>query len=140
MDDELVLEIYNSLVRVPQISHVELESPVALTQASNPTPDLESNQTYLGASPLGINANYAWTKNGGDGSGVKIIDMEQGYNSNHEDLPTPFIRVNDSNDDDHGTAVMSIIGGLDNNIGVKGIAHGSQIGFYGWGSNIASFN
>lgn len=79
MDDEVVLEIYNALVRIPQISHVELESPAVPTQVSNPTPDLESNQTYLGASPLGINANYAWTKNGGDGSNVKIIDMENGY-------------------------------------------------------------
>jgi serine protease len=138
MTADVVLEIYNALVRIPQISHVELESPVVPTQVSNPTPNLESYQTYLGASPLGINAIYAWTKNGGDGSGVKIIDMEQGYNSNHEDLPTPFIRVNDSNDDDHGTAVMSIIGGLDNNIGVKGIAHGSQIGFYGWGTSTAN--
>lgn len=138
MTDEVVLAIYNALVRTPQISHVELESPVIPTQESNPTPNLEAYQTYLGASPLGINADYAWTKLGGDGSGVKIIDMENGYNSNHEDLPTPFIRVNDLNDGDHGTAVMSIIGGLDNNFGIKGIAHGSQIGFYGWGTNTAS--
>jgi hypothetical protein len=138
MDKEVVLEMYNALVRIPQISHVELESPVVPTQVSNPTPDLESYQTYLGVSPLGINADYAWTKNGGDGSGVKIIDMEDGYNSNHEDLPAPFIRVNDSHDDDHGTAVMSIIGALDNNVGIKGIAYGSQIGFYGWGSSISN--
>ena len=157
MDNDAILAIYNALVRIPFIIYVELETPVlpliyeqcpALDceppggggggGTSNPTPNLESYQTYLGSSPLGIDAEYAWTKNGGNGFGVKVIDMENGYNSNHEDLPSPFIKINDSNDADHGTAVLSVVAAKDNNIGVTGIAHGSQIGFYGWGGSTST--
>ncbi len=161
MNTEAILKIYNALVRIPFIVYVELETPVIPLRnvvcptlnceppgggggggggggSSNPTPNLESYQTYLGPSPLGIDAEYAWTKNGGNGYGVKIIDMENGYNSNHEDLPSPFIRKNDLDNSDHGTAVMSVVGAKDNNKGVTGIAHGSQIGFYGWGSSASA--
>ncbi|WP_394391441.1 S8 family serine peptidase [Shewanella woodyi] len=80
---------------------------------------------------------YAWTKAGGNGQGVKIIDMENGFNSNHEDLPSTFILRADTNDSDHGTAVMSILGAKNDNKGITGIAHGAQLGFHGWSPNIA---
>lgn len=105
--------------------------------STSTTPDLTSYQDYLGQAPLGIDAHYAWTLPGGSGAGVKIIDMENGYNEYHEDISAPFIRINDSNNGDHGTAVMSIIGAKNNGFGMTGIAHGSQIGFYGWGGDIA---
>ncbi|MCW8091824.1 S8 family peptidase [Alteromonas sp. ASW11-130] len=153
MSHDEILMIYNALVAVPIISHIELETPVISTEyvqcpytcddvgppggggSTTPTPNLQSHQGYLTSSPYGIDADYAWTKPGGNGAGVKIIDMENGYNSNHEDLPSPFIRVNDNDNDDHGTAVMSVLGARNNGIGVKGIAYGSQLGFYGWGSS-----
>ena len=157
MSQNDILDIYNALSEIPSISIVKFESPVIPIEriacpviigcdddfppggggTSNPTPNLEDSQGYLGASPLGIDADYAWTQTGGNGSGVKIIDMEGGYNSSHEDLPTPFIRVNDNNNADHGTAVMSIVAAKNNGIGIKGIAYASQVGFYGWGSNTA---
>ncbi len=154
MSESEIQDIMTTLKKMKSIEVAEFETPVisAFVECpslncdpggiwppgggtTTPTPDLEAHQGYLGASPLGIDANYAWTKAGGNGSGVKIIDMENSYNQNHEDLPSPFIRKNDSASSAHGTAVLSVIAGKNNNFGVKGIAYGSQIGFYGWGSN-----
>ena len=159
MDPQEIIDIYNTLAQMPHLSHVEFEAPVVPlytqcpslgncegpggpgsggTTNPDPTPNLVNDQDYLGASPLGIGANFAWTQSGGNGAGVRIIDMENGFNQNHEDLPSTFVRINDSNDSDHGTAVLSVVGALNNGIGVTGIAHGAQLGFYGWGSNTAS--
>ena len=153
MTEQDILEIYNTLVELSFISNVELETPPvsAIREqcpaidcggdrpggggTSTPTPNLQSYQTYLGPSPYGIDANYAWTRTGGNGAGVKIIDMEGGYNSSHEDLPSSFVRINDANNNDHGTAVMSVVGAKNDNKGMKGIAYASQLGFYGWGSS-----
>ncbi|GGI67505.1 hypothetical protein GCM10007978_01410 [Shewanella hanedai] len=155
MTHQDILDIYNSLIDISIISIVELETPPISTGfqhcpalncepdlppgggSSGNTPDLQSYQTYLGQSPLGIDALYAWTRTGGNGLGVKIIDMENGFNSNHEDLPNTFVLRADANNSDHGTAVMSIIGAKRDNKGVTGIAHGAQLGFHGWSPNIA---
>lgn len=45
-----------------------------------------TNQGYLDAAPAGIDARYAWGFPGGDGMGANMVDMEQGWNLNHEDL------------------------------------------------------
>ena len=50
------------------------------------TPDLSAQQKYLGASPAGINATYAWTRPGGTGLDVRIIDVEREWRFTHEDL------------------------------------------------------
>jgi subtilisin family serine protease len=156
MSQQDILDIYNSLVDIPYISIVELESPPVSSgfeqcfaidcepdlppggggTPSN-TPDLQSYQTYLGQSPLGIDALYAWTKTGANGQGVKIIDMEIGFNSNHEDLPNTFVRKFDYDDNDHGTAVLSVVGAKRDGKGVTGIAYGAQLGFHGWSPSIA---
>ncbi|ABE56946.1 peptidase S8 and S53, subtilisin, kexin, sedolisin [Shewanella denitrificans OS217] len=157
MTQQEILDIYNSLVDIPYISIVELESPPISSGfeqcpalncepdlppgdgggTPGNTPDLQSYQTYLGQSPLGIDALYAWTKTGGNGQGVKIIDMENGFNSNHEDLPTTFVRKYDYDDSDHGTAVLSVVGAKRDGKGVTGIAYGAQLGFHGWSPSIA---
>lgn len=155
MTETEIQDIKNELENMPYIEVVEYETPVISIAEQCPTdcepdippggggggsstPDLQSYQDYLAASPLGVDAIYAWTKVGGNGSGVKIIDMENSYNQSHEDLPTPFIRYNDNADGDHGTAVMSVLGAKNDNRGVKGIAYSSQLGFYGWGGNTAN--
>lgn len=154
MSEQEILDIFNDLVENPAISHVEFEVPVidfdsdctapkcsfsrqkndvSLTSA---TPDFQYLQGYLDASPGGVDALYGWAQNGGNGAGVKIIDMENGFNASHEDLPTTFIQLNNTAaTTDHGTAVMSILGAKRNGFGVTGIAYGASLGFYGWGSN-----
>ena len=54
--------------------------------APTATADFTGGQGYLDAAPGGIDARYAWTKAGGTGAGVRIIDLEWGWRFTHEDL------------------------------------------------------
>ena len=88
------------------------------------TPSFQNRQSYLGAAPGGIDAKYAWTIPGGTGNLVKIIDVESGWNLNHEDLPSVFItdgRIDDDDSRQHGTAVLGVMLGRQDGVGVTGI-------------------
>ena len=88
------------------------------------TPSFQNSQSYLGAAPLGIDAKYAWTIPGGTGNLVKIIDVESGWNLNHEDLPSVFLtdgRIADDDSRQHGTAVLGVMLGRQDGVGVTGI-------------------
>lgn len=87
------------------------------------TPNLRSRQFYLGAAPDGVDALYAWSGAGGKGAAVTIVDIEDGWNFLHEDLGQSQIGViyGVNSDSDHGTAVLGIIGGDENTIGVSGL-------------------
>jgi hypothetical protein len=80
---------------------------------------------YLGPAPDGIDAEFAWTKPGGDGQGVdlKFVDVEQGWNLMHEDLPRDIQLIHGVNQGDfaHGTAVLGIVVANDNDKGCVGI-------------------
>ncbi|KAK3986084.1 peptidase S8/S53 domain-containing protein [Cladorrhinum sp. PSN332] len=93
--------------------------------AVNPGNDPRSpNQQYLNAAPVGIDARYAWTKVGGDGATVRIVDLEQGWNLNHEDLRAGNITLISGVNKDyfyHGTAVLGEMLMVDNTIGGVGI-------------------
>ena len=89
-----------------------------------PTPSFQAKQSYLNPAPTGIDAKYAWTVTGGKGSFIKIIDVESGVNANHEDLPSLFVidgRLDDDDSRQHGTAVLSVMMGLDDGVGITGI-------------------
>jgi serine protease len=92
----------------------------------NPTDDPRFlNQGYLKAAPNGIDAEYAWGFLGGDGAGVGWVDMEQGWNLNHEDLSAAGISLISGVSNDyirHGTAVIGEIGMVDNTLGGVGVA------------------
>jgi len=92
--------------------------------------DYTSLQGYLReASQGGIDADYAWTVPGGNGAGVKILDVESSWNLHHHDLPAPFYVGGFANPlGSHGTAVLGVIAARDNGFGVTGIAHGAEIG------------
>jgi hypothetical protein len=89
-----------------------------------PPATFESLQRYLDPAPTGIDARHAWSHAGGRGDKVTIVDIEHGWNFEHEDLRQNqsgvFFGV--SNDSDHGTAVLGIYSGDHNGFGVKGIA------------------
>ena len=101
------------------------------------TPDFQGDQGYLTAAPTGIDAEFAWTKPGGTGQGVKIIDVEGAWNQTHEDLPSLFFEggTERPGDGDHGTAVLGVLAGEDNGFGVTGIVHDSTIGIQSWSIN-----
>jgi hypothetical protein len=91
------------------------------------TPSFVARQIYLDAAPAGIDARHAWTRPGGRGAGVRIIDIEGAWRFTHEDLlqnQGGVIGGTQSTDlgwRDHGTAVVGEFGGDDNTFGVTGI-------------------
>ncbi|PFO72133.1 S8 family peptidase [Bacillus cereus] len=90
-----------------------------------------TRQGYLEPAPLGINAPYAWSINGGDGKGTTFVDMEYGWLLSHEDLVNQKIELmsgqNKSEHHDHGTSVLGIVSAEDNNMGGIGIAPKAKV-------------
>ena len=104
------------------------------TLSISPTPNFQSKQEYLFNTDTGVHALYAWNLPGGTGIGVKIVDIESGWQVLHEDFPT-FTGIDGKNDCyndplcdrcNHGTAVIGEMGAKNNGIGVTGIAYGAQ--------------
>jgi len=94
------------------------------------TPDFSSRQNYLEAAPTGVNTSYAWTLQGGRGTGVNIIDIEWGWRFTHEDLiqnQGGVVSGNNSPNDNHGTAVIGEIGGDPNTFGITGISPEARV-------------
>ncbi len=113
---------------------VELAVPVPRQSPPPVVGDYESEQGYLDAAGTnGVNARHAWTIPGGNGANVQVVDIEYDWNLNHDDLNatllggTPMIpaSVVPFNPREHGTAVLGVMGGRSDGIGVKGIAWGS---------------
>lgn len=94
-------------------------------------PNFEDQQDYLKPSPLGIDAVYAWTLPGGTGAGVRMIDVERGWHSDHQDLSDTFWTNGNNLRVDHGTAVWGEIAAKRDSRGVTGIAHGVEFGTAG---------
>lgn len=87
-----------------------------------------TNQGYLDTAPNGIDARYAWTFPGGDGAGIGFVDMEQGWNLNHEDLAAAGVTLISGTNTayySHGTSVLGEVLMVDNNLGGVGIAPAS---------------
>lgn len=96
--------------------------------ARGATPDYTGQQGYLYTSPIGVDAVSAWPHAGGQGQGVDMIDIEWGWNFDHEDLKAPFHATGAYGLDDHGTAVLGEIAGQHNGYGVNGISPEVRIG------------
>lgn len=100
------------------------------------SPNYESNQHYkLPAAQNGIDSEYARTVAGGNGAGVRVLDIEYSWNTGHEDLSKLRLagaRVNNGtptdpfNDNNHGTAVMGQLVADNNGIGVTGLVDGAS--------------
>ncbi|HMT03228.1 MAG TPA: fibronectin type III domain-containing protein [Burkholderiales bacterium] len=109
------------------INLIYIESPIY-----NATPgNYQSNQFYLDNSASGINATNFWSTFGNRGSGIKIVDIEQGVNVNHQDLPNITVLNTGSTNtfDEHGTAVCGEIASKNNGWGTTGIASDCQYYF-----------
>ena len=83
------------------------------------------NQGYLDPAPDGIDAEFAWGRPGGDGVGQRVVDLEQGWTLNHEDLNAHgasvlFGTITNSSRP-HGTSVLGEICSVDNTVGCVGI-------------------
>jgi hypothetical protein len=83
------------------------------------------NQGYQDAARKGIDARYAWDFLGGDGAGIGFVDLEQGWNLNHEDLKDTKITIISGKDTmyrGHGTSALGVVLMVDNKKGGVGIA------------------
>ena len=111
----------------------------AEAEAPPATPDFTPRQDYLDPAPAGVDARYAWTLSGGRGFGVRVCDVEGGWNFAHEDLRQNqggVVGVNSPNPGwrNHGTAVVGEIGGDRNSFGITGIcpdAHVRGVSIFG---------
>jgi subtilisin family serine protease len=132
LSSEQAEDLVKSLNELSEVSFAyrEMSASDPLVDPSDDT--YYESQGYLNSAPEGVDAKWAWNLPNGNGKGVALIDLEQGWFQNHEDLiekqPTLIFNDNrngiDSYKGDHGTAVLGELVGVDNNLGVLGIAHG----------------
>lgn len=124
-----------------------LNDMAAVPEAAPPvTPDFTARQFYLDPAPGGIDARYGWTRSGGGGAGIRVIDIEGAWRFDHEDLLANIGGVvggtqsGDIRWRNHGTAVIGVIGADRNTVGVTGIvpdATVSAISIFGPGQSSA---
>lgn len=91
------------------------------------SPDLTEHQTYFGPAPTGIDAVFAREQPGGDGRGVRIVEIERDWVLEHEDLGlADGLRVSGACSGgplcfpDHGTSVLGVLVARENAFGVTG--------------------
>ena len=106
------------------------------------------DQRYLQPAPDGVDAVAAWGFRGGRGEGVQFVDVEEAWRWTHDDLDALGVTLlcNTNRDGrngfpgDHGNATLGVVAGVDNTVGVVGIAprldrvlvasHFKQKGYY----------
>ena len=105
-----------------------MEDTEALPGEAPPITDsFITRQGYLNASPEGVDARWAWTRSGGRGQNIRIIDIEGAWRFSHEDLGLQqggVVGGSESSDlgwRNHGTAVLGEYSGDHNRFGVSGI-------------------
>lgn len=108
---------------LPASAAADPGTPMALV-----SPDFGSRQGHLDAAPGGVNARTAWTKPGGDGTGVQVVMVGGAWRLTHEDLAggvggiiagQPIDAVSFRN---HGTATLGLVRAIRNDRGVTGVA------------------
>lgn len=121
----------SALHGMPEINIAYHETEVR--DAATGTEDITSNiyerdQHFLDAAPSGIGARDVWKKQNGEGHDVRVIDLEGGWILAHEDLPGPQLLYGSNGCDDpnfggdHGAAALGIVGGVNNDLGIIGVA------------------
>jgi len=98
------------------------------------TPDFTDLQDYLYDTPIGLDAPSAWAVAGGRGAGMKFIDVELGWDHEHEDFDPEALFYQggaDNGGSDHGTAVLGEVVGVANEFGITGFASEARWGTVG---------
>jgi serine protease len=123
-----------------ETAYVMRPVPPPVNPANDPR---NQNQGYLDAAPNGIAARYAWQFAGGDGAGIGFVDMEQGWNFNHQDLAAARISLMSGLNHyyrEHGTSVLGEVLMVDNDIGGVGVAPAASGRVISQWRNAASYN
>ncbi|MET7770605.1 S8 family serine peptidase [Nocardia sp. NPDC005366] len=144
-DDDAVDGAYVKPAAEPPIAPLPIARR-AFAEAPPVTPNFEARQGYLEAAPGGVDARWAWTRPGGRGAGVRVIDIEGAWRFSHEDLTGNQGGViggdpsTDAGWRNHGTAVAGAISADVNAFGITGISPEATIravSIFGGGSAAA---
>lgn len=143
-----LLEELNALPVVQTAYYEPPALPAGGIDISPVTPLYVDQQGYLDPAPVGVNARFGWSYPGGDGAGVRVVDVEGGWQVTHEDLPlseASLLTEDNSTSSawrNHGTAVLGEISGIDNEYGITGISPGAEFKlvsiFEGWSYDTAN--
>lgn len=140
-------ELLETLSADPRVASAYVPSKAPPSPTSSTTPDLSPQQRYLAdylqlppPTPPPLRVRHFWDIPGGTGAGVRVLDIEYGWDLAHEDLPSSIQRVGPPSDfpngfdaaqqraeTHHGTASLGIIAGQHNGFGVDGIAPDATI-------------
>jgi serine protease len=123
-DDRQVDELVRRLQGLTEIEGAQVlrPGPPPVNALDDPR---ATNQGYLDAAPAGIDARFAWGYSGGDGAGIGFVDLEQGWNLDHEDLAGAGVTLISGTNTAfffHGTSVLGEVLMVDNTVGGVGIA------------------
>ncbi|MFH1144211.1 MAG: FG-GAP-like repeat-containing protein [Candidatus Eisenbacteria bacterium] len=132
------LDVWEVSRRLEDLPGVLLARPVPQPQPLPLPGSYEPEQIYLDPSsavPGGVNAEYAWTQAGGDGSGVTVCDIEYGWRYTHHDLTkAPGSQINPNPiywptgaDQSHGAGAIGILIADHNSYGTTGICRGATL-------------
>jgi serine protease len=133
--------VVDALLKWGSVERAYVQPQMILQGGTVEDNNFQTFQGYLQAAPLGINAQYAWEQPGGKGEGQYLIDIETGWQLDHEDLVGQHITQLSGptgTDTSHGTQVLGIICASHNGIGIKGIAPNSTVRVVSESSNIAN--
>ncbi len=124
--DSLILS--QQLKRLPIVAEAY---PEPLPAPPPTVPNFVSQENYLKAAPVGVDAGYAASFPGGKGSKVSVYDIEYSWNTSHIDLSKARLSgafvpngtlYDPFGDNDHGTAVLGIVASDANTFGTTGEA------------------
>jgi len=133
---EGVVELLGNLIDFGEVASCQslagAPQPGGITKVKPTNNPLFKQQGYLGEA--GINVKYAWDFPGGDGAGTAVIDVERGWDLEHEDLKARNINLlaglnvldRYGGNYPHGTAVLGEMLMVDNKIGGVGIISGTR--------------
>lgn len=136
---EQLINDFNALDEV-EIAYFQPKPEPAGKFEKSTAPNFQPFQDYREAAPAGVDADFANTLAGGDGAGVKIIDIEGGWRHSHIDLTAAAgthiagTILTDPSWMNHGTAVLGEMIANDDGQGVVGICPGADVGTVSIGS------
>lgn len=133
---ERLLALAEQLKTLKGVEYASLMASSAIQPPNDIMPvttNFEPSQTYINANP-GVNMEYAWGL-GLNGSGIRIRDIEYGFNKNHEELVDrnafvfPGMTISSSASlgyTEHGTAAIGVMYADKGNYGISGMANGAS--------------
>ena len=135
-DKEKAENLTQEVSKEESIDSIQVIPPPIPASADLSVVSFVNNQGYLDRAPGGVDAMFAWTLEGGKGTGIRVIDIEGAWNFSHEDLlqNQSGLAGGQMNSNErwrnHGTAVIGEFGGDENRLGIMGIAPESNTRAY----------